>query len=35
MMCTEVSFYLQFAAYMMLIATVPLGLAIAYMAERR
>jgi len=34
-MCTEVSFYLQFATYMMLIATVPLGMAIVYMMERK
>jgi hypothetical protein len=35
MMCTEVSFYLQFATFMMLLATVPAGMAVVYMMERR
>ncbi len=34
-MCTEVSFYLQFATFMMLLATVPAGMAVVYMMERR
>ena len=35
MMCTEVSFYLQIATFMMLLATVPAGMAVVYMMERR
>jgi hypothetical protein len=35
MMCIDVSFYLQFASFMMLLATVPAGMALVYMMERR
>jgi len=33
-MCSDISFYLQFATFMMLLATVPMGMLIVQLMEK-
>jgi hypothetical protein len=33
-MCSDISFYLQFATFMMLLATVPMGMLIVQLVEK-